>query len=125
MAKEKPERVLTALDKMVARALGETVPLGTPLDPVRESCPNVWACLSTTAAGEDHLMTPSRLSLSLTPGGVIVALSSQALAFSLSTSCVLLVEAFQAMETCLTGPAPPFQLWDGKETKLRKKRQVS
>lgn len=122
MAKRSEEE-LSPLDRMVARALGEDVPLGTILDPVRTSCPTLWQCLSSTKAGADHLMAPARLSLSLTPGGVICGLSSQALAFSIDTSCVLLTEAFEAMEKALCGPAPAFRVWDGKDFRLRKKRK--
>jgi len=123
MAKEKDEKPLSPLDRMIARALGDEIPLGTPLDPVRTKCPNLWACMSVTKAGGEHLMSPARLSFSLTPGGVLVGLSSQALAFSIDTPCVLLIEGFEAMEAALTGPAPAFRTWDNKDFKLRKKRK--
>jgi hypothetical protein len=125
MGRKAEDTPMSALDKMISRALGENVPLGSILDPIKESCPNLWACLSSTAAGADHLMSPARLSLSLTPGGVIVGLSSQALAFSLDTSCVLMIEAFEAMEKALTGPAPAFRVWDNKEVRLRKRKKDS
>lgn len=113
----------TSFDKMTQVAIGKGARLGSHEDPAQKAYPELWRWLATTEAGPDHLKDPSRLSLKLVPGGVLVSLSDDAYGVSLDASCDMLGSALAAIEQALQSPQPAFRSWSRAEVKVRKKPQ--
>ena len=116
-------RELSAFERMTAVAVGKGARLGSGDDPAAQEYPELWKWLSTVEAGPDHLKDPSRLSLRLVPGGVLVSLSDDAYGVSLDASTDTLSQALRAIEQALQSPSPAFRQWSRSEVKVRKKKK--
>lgn len=117
--------VMSHLDRLAAIAMGADVPLGHPEDTIRSECPTLWEVLARTKVNADRVKSPARITLQLTPGGVAVAVMDAGLAWSMDWATDHLLHAFQALEEVLKSPNPPIRIWDGKEPKLRKRREAA
>jgi len=117
----KTEKQLTALDRLIAAAVGDNTILGSPSDPASAEFPNVWEWLSRTEAGKDFLKDPARLSLALVPGGVQVALTDSTFGVTVDAVSDTLSGVFAALERNLTAQTPTIRTWRKGEISLKKK----
>jgi len=121
MAKEKTERPLSALERVLQTALGKGQSVGADDDPAATKFPTLWEWLSRIYVGNDHLRQPATISLSLGPTGVLVSIRDQDLGVSCGATCQHLEGIFQALEDSLSADVPPIRTFKNKEPKLRRR----
>jgi len=127
MGKQKPEvgengRKLSALDRAVMQAMGEGRSVGQEDDPARQKYPQLWDWMSRCYQGKDYLRTPSSLSISLGPEGVMISVTDRDLCVTVAASCCHLDEALAAIEQALGSDNPPMKFWGKGEPHLRKRK---
>jgi len=127
MARSKPEtgengQRLSALDRAVLQAMGEGRSVGREDDPAREKYPQLWDWMSRCYQGKDYLRTPSTLSVSLGPEGVLVSVTDRDLCVTVTMATPFLEEIFRAMEIALASDNPPMKFWGKSEPHLRKRK---
>jgi len=120
MGKEKP---LNSIQRAVQQALGDGRIFGHPEDPARDKWPELWAWLSSTDAGRDHVKQPATIKISLAVDGVHASLTDRDLACSIPVAVDWIEGVFDALEQALNRPNPPMQTWGRKEPNLRKRRK--
>jgi hypothetical protein len=118
----KPEKQLSALERVIAQAIGDHRSLGGADDPAREKYPQLWAWLSTVYVGRDSVKNPAYLSVRLGPEGVLASLVDRDLSVAVEITASRLEDVLGALESALTGPAPPIKSWGRKEPHLRKRK---
>ena len=119
MAKDKK---LSALDRLVAQAMGEDRTFGLEDDPAKETLPELWECMSRIYIGRDNIKTPAVLSIQLVPGGVSLRITDRDMKSSLGVIVPHLDGAIPALENILAGPNPPWVQWGKGEPELRKRK---
>ncbi len=116
------ERQLSALEKAVAQAIGDSRALGNPSDPAIAKYPQLWAWLSTVYVGRDCIKSPAYLTIRLGVDGVVISLVDRDLCTTVEVSAGCLEDALPAIETALCSTNPPLKSWGRKEPRLRKRR---
>ena len=114
-------KATSPLDRLLQRAAGNGVLLGSADDPARKTAPNVWEWLSRVDCGE-YLKEPARLTIQLVPGGVQASLSDSSLKVTVDASCASLAEVLAALEEALTRANPTIRSWGRGETVTLKKK---
>lgn len=116
-------RRLSALDRVIQAAMGDSRTVGLADDPARDAYPEVWRWMSQTEGHRDTLMQPAVLTVQLGPEGVLVTMTHRDLKTTCSIACKYLADLLPAMEAALASPNPPLRSW-GKdpEVRLRKRR---
>jgi hypothetical protein len=116
------DRKLSAYDRMLMAALGESRTVGLDTDPARTDFPELWRWLSQTEGGKDHIVQPAVLTLQLGPEGVLITLTHRDFKTSCPASCPHLGDALAAMEAVLNTANPPFKTW-GKDPQVHLKKR--
>lgn len=119
MAKEKEK--LSALDRLIAQAVGEGRVLGADDDPAMEKWPTVWEWLSRIYIGQDNVRTPSPITIRLVPEGVQVSIVDKDLQSAVEVVFRHLGECFDRLEKEMSRPDCPIKSWGRKEPKLRRR----
>lgn len=122
---KKGNRPLGVLDRLIQAATADEVQLGSADDPAREAYPALWDSLTRTTAGKSHVKTPSKLTIQLGPGGVIVTWTDADLGHSMDLAAPTLADVFAAVETALNSLNPPIKRWGKKQPTLRKRKSNS
>lgn len=117
------ERILTALDKMVLRAIGREDSLGPEADVAAESFPLLVAWLTRVDAGRDHVKDPARLTIRAVPGGYCVSLADATFGIGLDAGSSTLQGVFAALEAALGSETPALKTF-GKMRGVRKRKST-
>jgi len=121
---KKTKRV-SPIDRMVAEAIAGDREIGLPTDPAKGKFPLLWEWITKTCIGKDYVKQPARISVTMGPEGFIASVSDTDLAQSLTATGAHLEDCFQALETALELPNPPFVAWGKKQPTLRKRKPIS
>ncbi len=116
------ERNLSALDRLIAQAIGSERRLGNEDDPAVAEWPQLWSWLSTVYVGRDHVKTPAILSVRLGPACALCTLTDRDLSVSVDAAAPCLHGLFAAMEAQLASSILPIKSWGKKEPQLRKRK---
>lgn len=119
MAKDKK---LSALDRLVAQAMGEDRTFGLTDDPAIQTMPELWECMSRIYIGRDNIKTPAVLSCQLVPGGVSLRITDRDMKMSLGVIVPHLDSALPTLERVLAADNPPWVAWGKGEPELRKRK---
>jgi hypothetical protein len=112
----------SALDRMIAQAIGADRKLGLDDDPARQRWPTLWDWLTRIYVGRDNIKQPATITIRLGPDGALATLTDRDLGCSLDASSPTLEGLFQALEAALTADACPLRIWGKKEPTVRKRR---
>jgi len=110
------------LDRLIQQTVADNRTLGRLDDPAREELPNLWAWLTTTEAGRDHVKDPATLVIRIGPEGCLVSLSDRSLGYALDVSCPHLSDCLESVEQALAGPNPSIRTVGKGEPKVRKRK---
>lgn len=116
-----PTRKLSALDRVIIRAVGEGRTLGLDDDPAKDEWSAVWEWL-TKCEAKDYVMQGATISVQLGPEGVLATITHRDLKASCSAACPHLADVFAALNAALTAPNPPIRSW-GKDPQVQLKRK--
>jgi len=119
MAKDKK---LSALDRLIAQAMGDDRHFGLENDPCKETMPELWNCMSTVYVGRDYIKTPATLTIQLVPGGTSCKINDRDMKSSLGVIVPFLDGCLPALESVLAGDNPPWVQWGKGEPDLRKRK---
>jgi len=121
----KPGKQLSALDKAILTAVGQSKKLGLESDPARTEFPCLWDWLTRTGEGTEFIMQPASITILLGPEGVFATVTHRDLQVACSVACERLSDALTALEAALSDPHPPIKHWGKQEPLLRKRRKQS
>lgn len=116
------ERKMSALDRLVAQAMGDERTFGLADDPAKDTLPELWECMSRIYVGRDNIKTPAVLSLQLVPGGVQLRITDRDMKMSLGVIVPHLDGAIPTLERILASDNPPWIAWGKGEPELRKRK---
>jgi len=118
----KSDKRLSALDRLIAQAMGDDRTFGLSDDPAKDTLPELWTCLSTVYVGRDNIKTPATLTIQLVPGGCSCKINDRDMKSSLGVIVPHLDGALVALETVLASDNPPWVQWGKGEPDLRKRK---
>jgi len=118
-----PKNTMSVFNRMVQKAIADTVSFGDDFDPCRSALPTLWHWLTCTEAGPDHIKEPAKLTIKATPGGFYASLADDTFGVSIDASAEHLHECFEALEKALTSPQPAIRTWPKHEVQLKKKKK--
>jgi|KBSMisStaDraftv2_1062788.scaffolds.fasta_scaffold30179_2 hypothetical protein len=124
-AKQKRDKPLSSLDRVILQAMGEGKTVGNPDDPAREKWPQLWEWLSRIYVGVDKIKQPANIFIALGPGGVVARLSDRDLSYSVAVGTANLVDVFDALEVELAKPQSNSGSWGKKDPNIRKRKSSS
>jgi len=116
-----PTRRLSALDRVIIRAVGDGRTVGLEDDPARTDYPAVWEWLTKIEA-KDYVMQGATIAIQLGPEGVLVTITHRDLKASCSVACPYLSQVYEALQAALSSPNPPIRSW-GKDPQVQLKRR--
>lgn len=119
---QKKREQLGALDRLIAKTIGQRRTVGLDTDPAKDAYPTLWDWLTRTEVGRDRVIEPARLSLACGPEGVLATLSHQGLAYVCEVTVSHLGDVFGALEQALSGPNPPIRALTRREPKVKKRK---
>ncbi len=119
------DKPLSALDRVVAQAIGEGKVLGLADDPARTTFPNLWEWMTRVYYGIDRIKQPAIVTVVAVNGGFTVRCADRELASAVQVTVRHLDDAWRALEAALADPSVPIQTWGRKEPKLRKRQKES
>lgn len=120
MAREREH--LSAVDRMIAKAVGRDETLGNQDDPVTLIAPVTLTWLTRVDCGKGLVKEPAKLTLKAVSGGFLVTISDISLGKAIDVLVPVLGDLWVCLETALTQAVPNIRQFGRGDTKLRKRK---
>lgn len=120
MAKEK--QTVTAIDKLIQKAMANDEDIGNPDDGSLGTWPMVLSWLCKVDCGKGMVKEPAKLSIKAVPGGYVGTLSDNTLKVAIDAFAQDLAGVFDALESALSQAVPNIRTFGRGEPMLKKRR---
>lgn len=121
MAKDKPDRKLSVVERLIQTTMGDNRTLGRQEDAAREKYPELWEFLTKWAVSAKEMKTPAVISFRAGPDGFIASLSDRDMGLGVDVAIPNLDDAWALIEKAINDPNTVWKNWGKKEPKFRKR----
>jgi len=119
--KGKKDRKLSAVERLIAKSIGDGRTLGRDDDPARDKYPDLWDFLTRWIVSSKEMKSPATLSIKAGPEGFVATISDRDMQLGLDVAIPHLGELLDRIEAAIGDPNTAWKNWGRKEPKFRKR----
>jgi len=121
----KQQEHLSAVDRLIAKAIGRDDTLGNPDDEVNLIAPVTLAWLTRIDCGKGLVKEPAKLTLKAVSGGFLATISDMSLGKAIDVLVPQLGTLWVCLESALTQTVPNIRQFGRGDVKLKKRKVES
>lgn len=121
MAKDRPDRKLSVVERLMSKTMGDGRTLGREGDPAAEKYPELWEFMTRWAVSAKEMKTPAQITFRAGPDGFIASFSDRDMGLGVDVAVPNLDDAWALIEAALCSPTTVWKNWGKKEPKFRKR----